>query len=124
MVVSYELDGFEQDAPTRRALGELSLQVAKAKRVVVVTGAGISCSSGIPDFRSTDGLYNLVKQRYPDVVMKGRDLFDSCLFRDPASTALFYSFIAELKLAIDKAQPSPTHRFIKTLHSKGKLLRR
>lgn len=124
MVVTHELSAVEHDVHTRRALGELSLLVAKSKRVVVVTGAGISCSSGIPDFRSSDGLYNLVKQRYPDVVMKGRDLFDASLFRDATSTALFYSFIAELKLAIDRAQPGPTHRFLKTLHHKNKLLRR
>lgn len=124
MTVTHDLASIDHDAHARRALGELSLLVAKSKRVVVVTGAGISCSSGIPDFRSSDGLYSLVKQRYPDVVMKGRDLFDACLFRDPASTSLFYSFIAELKIAVDKAEPGPTHRFVKTLHSKNKLLRR
>ena len=31
--------------------------------------------------------------------------------------------MAELKASIDAATPSPTHRFIKTLHTKGKLLR-
>ncbi|KAG8918047.1 hypothetical protein FRC01_002069 [Tulasnella sp. 417] len=75
------------------------------------------------DFRSTDGLYNLVKAKYPNAVVKGRDLFDSSLFRDPISTAVFYTFIAGLKSSIDNAQPSPTHRFIKTLDAKGKLLR-
>lgn len=55
--------------------------------------------------------------------MKGRDLFSASLFRDPASTRLFYTFIAELKSSIDTAKPSPTHRFIKTLDSKGKLVR-
>ncbi|KAH8099295.1 DHS-like NAD/FAD-binding domain-containing protein [Cristinia sonorae] len=111
------------DASTRRALVQLSQAVAKCKKIVVVTGAGISCSSGIPDFRSSDGLYNLVKQQHPDVVMKGRDLFDASLFRDPTSTAVFYTFISQLKQSIDQAAPSATHRFIKTLDSKHKLLR-
>ncbi len=75
------------------------------------------------DFRSSDGLYNLVKSRYPNVVMKGHDLFSASLFREPESTRLFYSFIAELKLSVDKARPAPTHHFIKTLDTKGKLLR-
>ena len=75
------------------------------------------------DFRSSDGLYALVKQQYPDVVMKGRDLFDSSLFRDSTSTAVFYTFISGLKQSIDVASPSPTHRFLKTLDSKHKLLR-
>jgi NAD+-dependent protein deacetylase SIR2 len=75
------------------------------------------------DFRSSDGLYALVKQTYPDVVLKGRDLFDADLFRDPTSTSVFYTFVSELKRSIDAATPSPTHRFIKTLDAKKKLLR-
>lgn len=75
------------------------------------------------DFRSSDGLYALVKERYPDVVLRGRDLFDASLFRDSTSTAVFYTFIAQLKRAIDAATPTPTHQFIKTLDNKKKLLR-
>lgn len=75
------------------------------------------------DFRSSDGLYALVKERYPDVVLKGRDLFDASLFRDATSTAVFYTFISQLKRSIDAAEPSPTHHFIKTLDTKKKLLR-
>lgn len=55
--------------------------------------------------------------------MKGRDLFDASLFRDPTSTAIFYTFISELKRSIDAATPTPTHHFIKTLEAKKKLLR-
>lgn len=36
------------ESSTRRALSNVSLAVAKSKRVIVVSGAGISCSSGIP----------------------------------------------------------------------------
>ena len=57
------------------------------------------------------------------MVLKGRDLFDASLFRDATSTAVFYTFISQLKRSIDSASPSPTHRFIKTLDSKRKLLR-
>ncbi|KAB5588901.1 Sirtuin 5 and-related class III sirtuin [Ceratobasidium theobromae] len=111
------------EASSRKTLNGLALAVAKAKRIVVVTGAGISCSSGIPDFRSSDGLYNLVKSRYPDVVLKGRDLFDAGLFRDPTSAAVFYTFMAELKTQIDSARPAPVHDFLAVLDAKGKLLR-
>ncbi|KAG0031237.1 hypothetical protein BGZ81_001588 [Podila clonocystis] len=95
----------------------------KAKKTIVVTGAGISCSSGIPDFRSADGLYNLVKKQYPKTVLKGKDLFDANLFRDCTTTAVFYTFISELHAQTLKAKPSPTHHFIKMLSEKGKLLR-
>lgn len=85
-----------------------------------------NCQIGLisqQDFRSSDGLYNLVKQQYPDVVLKGRDLFDASLFRDSTSTSVFYTFISKLKQSVDKVSPSPTHHFIKTLDTKGKLLR-
>ncbi|KAJ6504403.1 DHS-like NAD/FAD-binding domain-containing protein [Mycena vulgaris] len=123
MTVTVDFAAQKADASTRRALSDLSLSVAKCKKIVVVTGAGISCSSGIPDFRSSDGLYALVKEKYPDVVLKGRDLFDASLFRDPTSTAVFYTFIAQLKQSIDAATPGPTHHFLQLLDSKKKLLR-
>jgi NAD-dependent histone deacetylase SIR2 len=108
---------------TRKMFHALSLAVAKSKRMVVVTGAGISCSSGIPDFRSSDGLYNLVKSQHPNALVRGKDLFNAAVFRDTTTTQIFYTFMAELKSAIDVATPSPTHRFLKTLDVKGKLLR-
>lgn len=77
----------------------------------------------LQDFRSSDGLYALVKEQYPDAVLKGRDLFDASLFRDPTSSAVFYTFISQLKRSIDGASPAPTHRFIKALDQKSKLLR-
>ncbi|KIL00983.1 hypothetical protein PAXRUDRAFT_182675 [Paxillus rubicundulus Ve08.2h10] len=123
MTISLELDAPVAESSTRRALTNISLAVAKCKKIVVVTGAGISCSCGIPDFRSSDGLYALVKQQYPDVVMKGRDLFDASLFRDKTSTSVFYTFVSQLKRCIDSATPAPTHHFIKTLDTKQKLLR-
>ncbi|KAG6832550.1 hypothetical protein H0H92_000179 [Tricholoma furcatifolium] len=123
MTVTLRLADAPGNSQTRRALSDLSLSVAKCKKIVVVTGAGISCSCGIPDFRSSDGLYALVKQQYPNAVLKGRDLFDASLFRDGTSTSVFYTFISKLKQSIDAASPSPTHRFIETLDTKKKLLR-
>jgi NAD-dependent histone deacetylase SIR2 len=140
MTISLNIDDISTDSHTRRTLSAISLSIAKGKKIVVVTGAGISCSCGIPvstqylggesdfylfkqDFRSSDGLYALVKERYADVVLKGRDLFDASLFRDRTSTSVFYTFIAQLKRSIDAAIPTPTHRFIKTLDTKKKLLR-
>ncbi|KAH9954406.1 DHS-like NAD/FAD-binding domain-containing protein [Russula dissimulans] len=123
MITTLDLEASSSDPVARRTLTSLSLSVAKSKRIVVVTGAGISCSCGIPDFRSSDGLYALVKKQYPDTILKGRDLFDASLFRDPTSTSIFYSFISQLKQSVDLAAPSRTHHFIRTLDEKKKLLR-
>ena len=48
MTTMLSLAGSSSDPTTRRALTNLSLGVAKSKKIVVVTGAGISCSCGIP----------------------------------------------------------------------------
>ena len=37
---------------------ELQKLIDEAKHIVVITGAGISTASGIPDFRSSSGIYN------------------------------------------------------------------
>ena len=75
------------------------------------------------DFRSADGLYSLVKARYPTSFLSGRDLFSSGLFSDSTTTSLFYTFIAELSIACAAAKPTKTHHFLSKLESKGKLLR-
>jgi NAD-dependent protein deacetylase SIR2 len=48
MVTTLDLATSSSDPVARRTLTNLSLSVAKSKRIVVVTGAGISCSCGIP----------------------------------------------------------------------------
>lgn len=48
MTITLNIDDISTDSHTRRTLSAISLSVAKGKRIVVVTGAGISCSCGIP----------------------------------------------------------------------------
>jgi NAD-dependent histone deacetylase SIR2 len=102
---------------------EVANRVHKSKRIVFITGAGISVSGGIPDFRSSNGLYDLVKQKYPNQVVKGKELFDASLFKDPIKTKLFYTFISQLKQVTQNARPTKTHEFLKRLQEDGKLLR-
>ncbi|KAI6778053.1 uncharacterized protein J7T54_007661 [Emericellopsis cladophorae] len=45
-------------------LQDIANAILKARKVVVVTGAGISTNSGIPDFRSKNGLYSLIQAQY------------------------------------------------------------
>ncbi|TFK64374.1 DHS-like NAD/FAD-binding domain-containing protein, partial [Pluteus cervinus] len=101
----------------------LSLMVQHSKKIVVASGAGISCSSGIPDFRSENGIFSQVKQLFPNLPGTGRSFFDATVLQDQGMKSAFYRFMATLKRAVDAAPPSPTHEFIKTLDDGGKLLR-
>jgi NAD-dependent histone deacetylase SIR2 len=76
------------------------------------------------DFRSEDGLYALVKKRYPQSVVQGKDLFDAGLFRSPDTAALFYTFMGELSVLCSAAKTTPTHSFVSYLHHKRRALLR
>lgn len=106
-------------------LHEIAKRVYKSKKTTVLTGAGILCNAGIPDFRSLEGLYNLVKAKFPNtkLVVKGQDLFDISLFRDETLLQLFCTFMALLYALSRDAKPTETHKFIKVLKERSKLLR-
>ncbi|KAJ2328713.1 NAD-dependent deacetylase hst3 [Coemansia sp. RSA 2702] len=118
-----ELDGASADSEAASRLAEVRRAVQSSQRCIVITGAGISVSSGIPDFRSPDGLFQQLKQKYPSSVSNGRDLFDATLFHDPGMVGLFYNFMGELRNLVSQANCTPTHAFIKQLDEHGKLLR-
>lgn len=92
--------------------------IRNARRILVLTGAGISVSSGIPDFRSENGLYDRIQSKYG--LPEPECMFDIEFFRiDPEP---FYSFAKEL-LPKEEFKPSFSHFFIRHLEQQGKLLR-
>lgn len=104
-------------------LHHVAKSIFKARKTTLLTGAGISCNAGIPDFRSNDGLYNIVKAKYPTSFIKGQDLFDILLFRNNVTLSIFCTFMEGLYKHSLQAKATETHRFIKTLKDKNKLLR-
>lgn len=89
--------------------------IEKSKKIVVITGAGISVSCGIPDFRSKGGFYESVAKEGidpPELV------FDLNYFKkDPSLYYSHASFVLPYGL-----KPSRTHKFIAELDKRGKLL--
>lgn len=111
----------EQDT---KLLNLINKQISRSRKILVLTGAGISCNAGIPDFRSSNGLYDLVKQEYPDVsIRSGQEMFDISLFREEEKISVFATFMEKLYSSTRLAQPTRTHRFIAHLKNRGKLLR-
>ncbi|KAJ2802614.1 NAD-dependent deacetylase hst3, partial [Coemansia guatemalensis] len=99
-------------------------RVAGARRVVAVTGAGISVNSGIPDFRSSDGLFRQIQAAHGGLVAKGRDLFDASVVFQSAQTAdIFYQWMTQLRRQCASARPGVVHHFLRQLADRGMLLR-
>ena len=93
-------------------LKQLQDWISESRHIVFFGGAGVSTESGIPDFRSVDGLYHQ-KYDYPPEEILSRSFFD-------ARPEEFYRFYREKMLCLD-AQPNPAHRKLAELEAAGKL---
>ncbi|KAF9430709.1 NAD-dependent histone deacetylase sir2 [Podila epigama] len=90
--------------------------IKNSKKIMVLTGAGVSVSCGIPDFRSPNGIYARLAEFELD---DPTDMFDLEVFVERPE--LFYSFAHEIYPS--NFTPSPSHHFVKLLETRGKLLR-
>ena len=86
----------------------------KAGRIVVLTGAGVSTLSGIPDFRSSDGLYS---KEFGN--MRVEEILDIDFFRDHPD--VFYQWSRDYWFQMDKFQPNIIHRTLAEMEKRGKL---
>lgn len=102
-------------------LSSIFKRIQLSKKMVFLTGAGISCSAGIPDFRSSEGLYNMTEGLGSN--LKGKDLFDISLFQSKESIKCFSTFMSNLYSSTLNANPTTTHQFIHNQISKNKVLR-
>ena len=94
---------------TIRRLKELT---DSSDNIVFFGGAGVSTESGIPDFRSVDGLYHQ-KFKYPPETMLSHTFYET-------HTEEFYDFYRAKMLALD-AQPNAAHRKLAEWEQQGKL---
>jgi NAD-dependent deacetylase len=95
---------------TSRQLAQAADLVARARRVVALTGAGFSRPSGIPDFRSPEGLWAQCDPA--EVASLGS------FRRDPDR---FYAWLRDLLEPIIAAQPNPAHLALAELEAEGRL---
>lgn len=86
--------------------------ITESNNIVFFGGAGVSTESGIPDFRSVDGLYNL-KYDYPPETILSHSFFMS-------HTDKFYEFYRD-KMIYDNAKPNITHVKLADMERSGKL---
>ena len=93
-------------------LEKLKQWIDESSRIVFFGGAGVSTESGIPDFRSVDGLYNQ-KFEYPPETIISRSFYE----RDPA---YFFRFYREKMLPLEH-EPNITHKVLAKWEAEGKL---
>jgi len=95
-------------------ISKLRAMVQASDRIVFFGGAGTSTESGIPDFRSADGLYNTsTGMKYPPEVILSRDFFYM-------HTDDFYAYYKK-HLIHTEAKPNPAHHALVKLEEQGKL---
>lgn len=90
----------------------LQSMIEQSDNIVFFGGAGVSTESGIPDFRSRDGLYNQ-KYKFPPESIISHTFF----VRRPEE---FYEFYRDRMLALE-AKPNAAHLFLARLEAAGKL---
>lgn len=86
--------------------------IDRGKRIAFFGGAGVSTESGIPDFRSQDGLYHQKYKFPPETILSDRFF--------ALQTEEFFRFYRD-KMLVPDAQPNKAHYWLAELEKKGRL---
>jgi NAD+-dependent protein deacetylase SIR2 len=111
------------EAADEAQLQRLLAALRKKKKIVVIAGAGISVSAGIPDFRSATGLFAPAGSQQNKMRASGKHLFDASVYKHDASTQSFHTMVREMAEMTRAARPTPFHHLLASLAHEGRLLR-
>ena len=102
------------DTIDEKQIAALRERIEQSTRIVFFGGAGVSTESGIPDFRSSDGVFKAIEAfGYPPETLLSHDFF----LREPET---FYRYYRKFLLAPD-AKPNDAHYALAQLEAQGKL---
>ena len=101
----------------KELIEKLQRFIDESERIVFFGGAGVSTESGVPDFRSKDGLYNQHDVRF-DKYQPEYLLSHDCLVHEPE---VFFEFYRQ-KMDARHVQPNAAHRYLAELERQGKLI--
>lgn len=100
----------------------LTKTLRRHRKIVVIAGAGISTSAGIPDFRSTDGLFKSLQKKH-NLKASGKLLFDAAVYQDESLTASFHEMVRSLSEEAAKTSPTAFHHMLARLGQENRLMR-
>ncbi|KAI0458651.1 DHS-like NAD/FAD-binding domain-containing protein [Xylaria acuta] len=112
----------EQSKRDDELLEQLTHALRKKKKIVVIAGAGISVSAGIPDFRSSSGLFATLPKEH-GLKGSGKHLFDASVYKHDSTTSSFHTMVRDLSQLVKNAKPTPFHHLLASLSKEGRLLR-
>ncbi|KAI2466217.1 DHS-like NAD/FAD-binding domain-containing protein [Annulohypoxylon bovei var. microspora] len=112
----------QQSEKDEKLLEQLTGALRKKKKIVVIAGAGISVSAGIPDFRSSKGLFATLPKEH-GLKGSGKHLFDASVYKHDSTTSSFHTMVRDLSHLTRAAEPTPFHHLIASLSKEGRLLR-
>ncbi|KAL4774957.1 NAD-dependent protein deacetylase hst4 [Aspergillus nidulans var. acristatus] len=114
--------GFSDYGDQEPQINLLVNTIRNHKKIVVIAGAGISTSAGIPDFRSDDGLFKTLQKKH-NLKASGKLMFDAAVYQDEALTASFQEMVRSLSEEAEKSSPTAFHHMLARLGSDNRLTR-